>query len=75
MIVLNETVISVVQDIYQSTVEEKPQEIVIRKGDGVTPAEIGALSVSRRLSEFVTEQMKLEARLNLDVQIVNGGSF
>jgi len=41
----------------------------------ITPDQIGALAVAAELSEFVTAQQKANARANLELQNIDGGTF
>lgn len=41
----------------------------------VTPADIGALAVSLRLSEFESEEAKAAARANIGLHVIDGGTF
>lgn len=43
--------------------------------DTLTPADIGALAISARLSEFDTPTAKAEARANLELQNIDAGTF
>lgn len=45
------------------------------KGDTGDLASIGALAIINRLSEFDTEQAKANARANLGIAVVDGGTF
>ncbi|HRQ57664.1 MAG TPA: hypothetical protein PLN31_09605 [Azoarcus taiwanensis] len=44
-------------------------------GGALEPADIGALAVSLRLAEFDTPQAQADARANLGLQTIDGGSF
>lgn len=48
-------------------------------GDGsggtLTPESIGALAVAMRLAEFDTEPARAQARANLGLQTIDGGTF
>lgn len=44
-------------------------------GGALEPADIGALAVALRLAEFDTPQAKADARANLGLQTIDGGSF
>lgn len=44
-------------------------------GGLMTPAAIGALAISARLSEFDNEPAKAAARANLGLQYIDGGTF
>lgn len=44
-------------------------------GGAMTPASIGALATELRLAEFDTETKRAEARANLGLQTIDGGTF
>ncbi len=59
--------------------EPEPETLIVMAGDqgppGVNSATGDFFQVANRFSELTTEQAKAEARANLDLQTIDGGTF